>query len=258
MSKTRHHGALLRSFALDYHSPQTLTYPTPGWDCIVHASQGVLSVAIPHLPGQQHTWVVPSHQALWVPDGQQPSISFLAPARLRSLFLRRGAARRLPRYCSVLSLPPFLSALMEHFTQIGVLFARLPAHRRLASVLYDQLAPAPGQPLAIPQPKHPEAQRFADLLRQAPPATPLRELARQFGSSLRTLERLFAADLGLSLAAWRRRLRLQRALELLALQKNVAETAYLCGYSSVSAFVSLFRREFGTTPARYFAAWPAP
>jgi AraC-like DNA-binding protein len=245
--KPKHHGALIRTFAIDFHTSQTLAYQSRGWDLVIHATQGVLSVTI-----EGNIWVLPTHQALWVPSAHQPAIHITAPAKLRSIYLRRAAVKRLPKRCSVLAVTPLLEALVAVCTQQGALFSRKPSDRRLAAVLYDQLQPAAGQPLEVPQPKHPDAQRFAKLLQSSPPATPLREIARQFGASLRTLERLFQADLGLSLASWRRRLRLQKSLELLAMQKNVSEAAYLCGYSSASAFISMFRREFGVTPSRYF------
>lgn len=253
MSKTRqatrtaHHGALIRTFAVDFHFSQVLAYQARGWDLVIHATQGVLTVTI-----DGNIWVLPTHQALWVPNAHQPLIHITAPAKLRSVYLRPEAVKRLPKRCSVLAVTPLLEAIVEVCIHQGALFSRKPADRRLAAVLYDQLQPAAGQPLEVPQPTHPDAQRFAKLLQSSPHATPLQQLSRQFGASLRTLERLFEADLNLSLAAWRRRLRLQKALELLAMQKNVAETAYLCGYSSASAFVSMFRRHFGVTPARYF------
>ncbi len=250
MSKTRQsqfHGALVRTFAVDFHAPQTLSYKAQGWDLVVHATQGVLSVSI-----DGRVWVLPSHQALWVPHTQQPTIHVATPAKLRSVYLRPTESARLPKKCWVMAVTRLFGAIAEVCASRGILLSRKPADRRLAAVLRDQLLPASGEPLEVPQPRHPDAQRFAAILRNSPPDTPLRELARLFGASLRTLERLFEADLGLSLAAWRRRLRLQKALEFLAMQKNVAEAAYLCGYSSASAFVSMFRREFGITPARYF------
>jgi AraC-like DNA-binding protein len=45
---------------------------------------------------------------------------------------------------------------------------------------------------------------------------------------------------------------LQLALEQLAAGATVTETAAACGYSNPSAFVSMFHRELGVTPARYF------
>jgi AraC-like DNA-binding protein len=52
-------------------------------------------------------------------------------------------------------------------------------------------------------------------------------------------------------AEWRRRLRLLHAVRLLAEGEPVTAVALEVGYSSVSAFIAVFRKEFGTTPGRY-------
>ena len=78
-------------------------------------------------------------------------------------------------------------------------------------------------------------------------------IAKQSGTGLRTLERLFHHDTGMPLGAWLRRLRLQLAMESLAAGATVTESAHASGYNSPSAFVAMFRREMGVTPARYFS-----
>ncbi len=247
MSKKQQDGALLRTFAVDFLKPHTLIYPTKHWDCLIHATRGVISVSAAH-----NVWVLPTHQALWVPAELPHEITIATPAQLRSIYIRQNTASKLPRYHTVLAVTPLLEALIAECSRLGALLARKPSHRRLAAVVYDQLQPAPGQPLQVPQPKDPRAQRFAKHLKQSPPDTPLEVLARESGASLRTLERLFLADLGITLAEWRRRHRLQIALELLAAQENVTEAAYRCGYANPSAFIAMFRRELGVTPSRYF------
>ena len=52
---------------------------------------------------------------------------------------------------------------------------------------------------------------------------------------------------------WRQRVRLLRALEMLAADMSVTRVALELGYENVSAFIALFRRTFGVTPGRYFA-----
>jgi AraC-like DNA-binding protein len=58
-------------------------------------------------------------------------------------------------------------------------------------------------------------------------------------------------ETGFNFTAWRQRARLMRSLEMLAAGEPVATIAYDLGYSSPSAFISLFRRSFGHTPASY-------
>ena len=51
---------------------------------------------------------------------------------------------------------------------------------------------------------------------------------------------------------WRQQLRLLQALWLLADGAKVTHAAPESGYSTPSAFTSMFRKAQGTTPARYF------
>jgi AraC-like DNA-binding protein len=51
---------------------------------------------------------------------------------------------------------------------------------------------------------------------------------------------------------WRQQLRLLQALRLLAEGTKITQVALEAGYSTPSAFISMFRKALGTTPARYF------
>ncbi|MCA6100083.1 helix-turn-helix domain-containing protein [Bradyrhizobium australafricanum] len=77
------------------------------------------------------------------------------------------------------------------------------------------------------------------------------------GSPVRTLTRRFPIETGFSFTEWRQRVRLMRALEMLADEIPVTTIALDLGYETVSAFIALFRRTFRTTPARYFPRAPA-
>lgn len=50
---------------------------------------------------------------------------------------------------------------------------------------------------------------------------------------------------------WRRRARFMRALKMLAIGAPVTTVALDVGYDNVSAFIELFRKTFGATPARH-------
>lgn len=87
--------------------------------------------------------------------------------------------------------------------------------------------------------------------RKRPEQRDLGEWVREVGASKRTLTRLFPAQTGMSFRSWRQQRRLLRALELLASGHNVTVVAQELGYENTSAFISMFRRCLGETPARY-------
>jgi AraC-like DNA-binding protein len=136
---------------------------------------------------------------------------------------------------------------------------RRAEHERLASLLLDLLAAGETARLSLPLPRDARARRLADRMLGAPgaPAT-LAELARGAGASLRTLQRLFLAETGLPLEAWRSRARMQHGVVLLSGGASVTEAALECGYRSPSAFIAAFKRAFGVTPSRYREPRPVP
>jgi AraC-like DNA-binding protein len=66
------------------------------------------------------------------------------------------------------------------------------------------------------------------------------------------MERIFQEDIGMTFARWRQQLRLMRAMVQLAEGAKVTHAALESGYSTPSAFISMFRRSMGTTPTLYF------
>lgn len=66
-------------------------------------------------------------------------------------------------------------------------------------------------------------------------------------ASKRTMQRLFAEESGMSFSRWRQRARLIYAMQSLAAGESVTNAALEAGYSSTSAFISMFRKQLGTT-----------
>ncbi len=220
------------------------------WDQLAYASRGVMSVRTAH-----GTWVVPPHRAVWIPAGVAHKVDLSGRVSIRTLFFARGLARSLPRRCQAVNVTPLLRELILAAVKHGLLRRRVSAQARLARIILDQLETLPAAPLQLPMPRDPRARKAAELL-QAEPGEPvtLRDVAREAGASKRTLERLFRVETQMTLGRWRQRLRLVAALRLLAAGYAVTRVALDVGYNSPSAFVAAFRRQLGTTPARYFAA----
>ncbi|MGF3023815.1 GlxA family transcriptional regulator [Methylobacterium aquaticum] len=75
------------------------------------------------------------------------------------------------------------------------------------------------------------------------------ELATAAGTTLRTLERLFAESLGTTIGALSQDVRLDRARLLLRQsRRSVLEVADLCGFTSASHFSRAYKARFGHAP----------
>lgn len=80
----------------------------------------------------------------------------------------------------------------------------------------------------------------------------LGKLAREVGVSPCYLSRTFSREMGVSLSQFLRRLRLDRAAELLRSgEYNVTEAAFEVGYNSLSHFSAAFHETFGICPGLY-------
>jgi AraC-like DNA-binding protein len=209
---------------------------------IVYAGRGVLSVTT-----SAGTWVAPATRAIWIPAGTVHAHQAHGELELHLVGLPATENPLSLAEPTVLAVGPLLRELIVAYTR-PPLDGR-PERERLRAVLLDQLRASPQQPLHLPMPTSPQLRDLCDLLRADPADNrTLAALGRQVGASDRTLSRLFRADLGMSFPQWRTQLRLHHALVLLAENTPVTTVAHLCGWSSASAFIDVFRRTFGHTP----------
>ena len=218
-------------------------------DQLVHAVRGVMTVRTTH-----GMWVVPPHRGVWIPARLAHAIAMSGAVTMKTLYLAPRLARRLPRDCCVLHVSPLLRELVLHACTFGALDSKVPEQARVVGILLDQLAVAPAMALQLPTPRDPRAMRVAQVLLDDPSDTrPLERLCTIAGASKRTLERIFEADTSLTFGKWRQQLCLLHAIRSLAAGDNVTSAALSAGYSTPSAFISMFRRVLGTTPGQYFA-----
>src|SRR5688572_43904 len=75
------------------------------------------------------------------------------------------------------------------------------------------------------------------------------DLAASCQISLRTLERHFQKNYGVTVSVWLRELRLGKAYQGLLSGKSVKEVAYEQGYKQVSHFSREFKNHFGVSPS---------
>ena len=82
-------------------------------------------------------------------------------------------------------------------------------------------------------------------------AISIEKLAQSSFVSINTLERMFKKHLGVTPTEYIRKKRLSQSAKLLRLGFSVSHVAAECGFSDVSQFISLFKKEFSKTPHQY-------
>jgi AraC-like DNA-binding protein len=217
-------------------------------DQIVYASQGVMTVAT-----QAGIWVVPTLRAVWIPAGVPHTITMSGRVAMRTLYLKPRLARALPRDCCVVNVSPLLRELILHACTFHALKKGAPRQRHLIDLITDQLEAIQMIPLQLPHLCDPRALHVAKTLLADPTSTQtLSQLCRGSGASRRTVERLFQDEVGMTFGKWRQQLRLMHAVRLLAEGAKVTHAALEAGYSTPSAFICMFKKVLGFTPAMYF------
>jgi AraC-like DNA-binding protein len=125
---------------------------------------------------------------------------------------------------------------------------------RVMQMILDEIRVSRMLPLHLPIPSNPHlASMCARILRDLQICHTLDQLARDEGMSKRTAERMFLRETAMTFTQWRQQARLLTALTRLAAGQSVKNAAFEAGYSTQSAFTSMFKRSFGTTPGKYFS-----
>lgn len=218
------------------------------WHQLISVTAGLMTVTT-----EVGSWTAPPHWAIWVPAQVRHSIRFIGPSRYASLYLRPDSAPALPDGCTALAVSPLLAALIGRVIAIGMLDRRDPVEQALATLIAAELHEIPVAPFTIAHPISPQLRHVAELIADEPADCDSLTIARRAGIGLRTLERRFLAETGMTLGQWRRHRLLLRSLEALAAGTPVKAAAAIASYASPSAFVAAFRSSFGITPGRYFA-----
>ncbi|MFD4876567.1 AraC family transcriptional regulator [Streptomyces sp. NPDC058420] len=217
---------------------------------IVYAAAGVLATGT-----ERGTWVAPADRVTWTPPRFTHSHRFYGETDVRLVAVPLDLCGKLVDHPSVFAVSPLLREALLALTDRPE--RRPGAHRRLLTVIVDELADSAEEFLHLPEAGDDRLRAVTALLREDParPDT-LTELGRSAGASERTLSRLFRAELGMSFHRWRTTLRIHHALAHLTDGMSVTETAVTCGWSNPSGFIDAFTEIVGQTPGRYQSDLP--
>ncbi len=198
-------------------------------------------------------WIVPPNCGAWIPGGVPHSARATANARLNYLFVEPGAAN-LPENSCTLSVSPMIRAMVDRLAREATEYPPDSHAARIARVLLDELADMPREGLNLTISNNIKIRAIADALIVDPAdRSTLADWAKRVAMSERSLARLLIRETGLTFGRWRQQLHLVVALRELASGKTVQTVAAELGYESVNAFITMFKKALGSTPAQYFA-----
>jgi AraC-like DNA-binding protein/quercetin dioxygenase-like cupin family protein len=241
-------GTSVTTLAREYRAGHRIGEHAHGSHQLIYATRGVMRVS-----SVQRQWTVPPQFCLWIPARVPHRIDMLRSVSMRTLYLD-PATVSVARECAVLHVRPLLRELIVEIVERRKLGSRDAVERAFCTVLIAELKRASTVAVRVDLPKDRRASRVAQAVLADPASHALiSSLCRSAGISVRTLQRTFRKEIGIDLESWRRQVRLMCGVELLTAGHTVKEVAARVGYQQPSAFVTLFRRTFGSTPKAWLA-----
>ncbi|MFN4160784.1 MAG: AraC family transcriptional regulator [Stenotrophomonas sp.] len=216
------------------------------WHQLAFATEGVLQVTAANA-----RYVITPQQALWVPGGTLHHTRALSAAAFRNLYVGVDVVADMPAECTVLEVSALLRALIIELDGIR------PEddsgyYASLCAVIATQLRRQTRHARHLPWPQDERLQHWCQALYDHPDDDrDMAAWAAHLGASTRTLARHFERETGMTVRAWRTRLRLLRAIEWLAQGRSPTPIAHDLGYASASAFNYMFRVEMGVSPLQW-------
>lgn len=208
------------------------------------------------LEAEGKVWALPPARAAFIAAGRPIQVTLLQKVIACSVLFDTAFIPHPAATLTVVNMSPLARELVLHcgaWTDPGGPLD--PYGRQLFLTLAAVVARLTTTPsrAAMPAPKSPGLARALILTEQRIAAAPdFETIAAEVAMTPRSLARRFAAEMGMTWRQALRRLRMIRALELLAEDSaSVTETAFAVGYTSLSAFNAAFREFVGETPSSY-------
>ncbi len=229
--------------------PASAAYPTHRhpWGEFVYSFSGVMELK---LDGAH--FIAPPQYAVWLPPNVEHNALNHQEACHCSLYIAKVLCDRLPSEACALTITPLIRELLEELHASPPGPVQTAEESRLLMVLLDRLNRTSRVGSYLPGSSDPVLAPILDALEQNPAdARSLADWARLVNATERTLLRRCQRDLGMSLAQWKQRLKVTASLLQLRAGTSVEAVAFDLGYSSSSAFISMFRKLTGETPDEY-------
>ena len=216
------------------------------WGEFVCSHNGVVQVMV-----EQEQYLVPPQYGIWIPPNVQHVGLNRREVLQSSLYVANELCGMLPPKPQALMVSPFMRSVLDRARE-SVLDYKCQRHLRLLTVFLDELAETPRTETFLPASDDEVLGRILHYLENYPgDSRSVVELAHDAKITERTLARKCRQDLRIPLTEWRNRMRVVKAIAMIKEGKSVESIASEFGYSSASAFIAMFKKLTGATPASY-------
>ncbi|MFQ6558655.1 helix-turn-helix transcriptional regulator [Pseudomonas sp. Lb2C1-1] len=213
---------------------------------LLYGATGVMQVST-----ADGNWVVPPQRAVWIPPGVAHEVLMLGVST-RSLYIEPVAVTAMDARCQVINVSPLMRQLLMEAVELALDYDETGRDGVLIDLLLHELLRSAHLPLHLPLPQDPRLLGLCQAFLKHPDAhvSPVQWTA-QLPISLRSFNRLFRQQTGLSFGQWRQQACVMSALSRLAVGNSVTRIALDLGYDSPAAFSTMFRRVLGHAPSAW-------
>lgn len=218
------------------------------WHQVIYPEMGLLRTRT-----QDKEYFVPSNRAVLIPANTTHESWAICRTNFIGLYLNPKVFEWSEHDCKIIEVSPLLRELVSYIAQLNLPQQALtPSEMRIVEVCRDQLLLQTEASLELLLPQDKRLLKITEMLLDNPADdTSISQWSQTVGASERTISRNFEKQTGLSFVKWRKRLRLIHCIKFLQEQLPIKEIAYRIGYHSASAFIHVFKKEFGITPSKY-------
>ncbi|MDY7560800.1 helix-turn-helix transcriptional regulator [Pseudomonas sp. 10B1] len=213
---------------------------------LLYGSKGVMQVTT-----ALGTWVVPPQRAVWIPQQIPHEVLFLG-VTTHSLYIEPEDSPVTGERCQVIEVSQLMRNLLQEAVDLPLEYDEDGRDGAIMKLLLHEIQRANELPLHIPMPMHDRLLASCKTFLMKPDVTlSAQQWADSIFISVRTFNRLFQEQTGLSFGQWRQRACVVLALSRLADGNSVTCIALEMGYESPAAFATMFRRVLGCAPSTY-------
>ena len=238
----------------DFLYPFNMTCPAGLWTTWhAHPTWGelaFLSEGSGVFESDKGTHLANNRQCVWIPPRVTHDFYLLEQSTNRTIFVDESIFCKEPRFYTMHTIPitPLLRELMLAVDDWHLDFSR-ESDRRVGLVLWDAVVRSEQHTSRLPIPHDRRLQKLcAAVLSDISGTVLLGEWSKELGMSTKTIARLFMRETKTTFGHWAQLAKMEHARHLLENGSNVTEAALSCGYSSISSFITVFKKVYGFTP----------
>lgn len=217
------------------------------WGQLNYVSNGVMNLEI-----EGSRFLSPPQYAVWIPPFKRHFSYALHEVVYRSVYVSLEFSSCMPVEPCIVDVSRVLRAILDDLALRGVRIPLTDEDCRMAQVALDQIKNGKVYVAYLPYATSDDLNLILRSLYSEPgDKRTIKEIATQYYTTPRTIERKCQRELGISFSEWRTRCKFIAAIERLAGGLSVKSISYELGYESASSFIVMFKRITGKTPDKY-------